>query len=803
MPSLPAALCTLLLLLALAALSVEGITCDGTCSGHGACDKTTGYCQCFSGYIGTSCKQMSCPKGVAWADYASATDVAHDMVECSNMGLCDRNLGACKCQLGFEGVACERMSCPTCTNGRCVSMREAAALQDNTNFFVDTTYAVWDADKIFGCQCDNGFSGYDCSQRDCPKGDDPMTTVTPGTPFAQTPEVQTIYCLCDTCTGAFALTFRRRTTVNLLPGDSGVVLKAALEKLDTINGVTVSAGAKLCDATGITTSITFTNNPGDMPLLQIQNRLSTLTATPITLSVTTATQGTREEVYCSNRGTCDLSAGVCTCSTGFSSSNGAGAVGTLGDCGVGATVVCPTTANGICNAQGTCSGTPTFTCACNTAYTGFDCTLRTCSKGKAWFDGATAPDTAHAMATCSNKGSCDTKTGLCTCNAMFTGSACDVLKCPGATIPCNGHGVCKTMQQLAMAAASNGDLTSVTYGNTLNAAATWDFNKIQGCDCTRDYYLGPYSGALGAFRDYDCSSRYCPVGADPYQEGRVNEKQTLACLAENGRFTLTFRQYTTGRIAWDASAADVKTALENLPTVDTVTITFGSGLKVCDGTTAVGTSVGCLSVSSMRTLFFVLLTLWTVNCLQSQRWSSRLSRATCRRSRQTRVRSSTRLRRPRSGSHSSRKAPRPTSSVRTGASAVRTGTCCVKKSWWTKVSSSCGRYIVLLKWTLTAYLFVVLLIANRPRHRRVQLLQLLPELRRGRQRRRARRLRLHLSVPHHRPVIKHPSLSHSVSTSYPPHIYCYTTSLVPSRSSPLTTLDCHTPQYAFLKASTW
>jgi hypothetical protein len=63
------------------------------------------------------------------------------------------------------------------------------------------------------------------------------------------------------------------------------------------------------------------------------------------------------------------------------------------------------------------------------------------------------------------------------------------------------------MQQLALASASNGDLLGVTYGDTHNNPATWDYNKIQGCDCAYDYYLGPYSGALGGFRDFDCSSR--------------------------------------------------------------------------------------------------------------------------------------------------------------------------------------------------------------------------------------------------------------------------------------------------------
>lgn len=589
---------------------VRGITCDGTCSGHGACDGSTGKCKCFAGYIGTSCKQMSCPEGVAWADYASATDVAHDMAECSNMGLCDRITGVCKCSPGFEGVACERMSCPTCTNGRCISMREAAEIQDNTNFFVATTYKLWDAEKIYGCQCDNGFSGFDCSQRECPKGDDPMTT-------GQVAEIQQLVCICDGCSGSFALTFRRRTTVNLLPGDLPATLESALEKLDTISGVTVNiigGGTTLCSAAGTTTQITFTNNPGDVPTLLIQDRLTGGAVTP-SLTITTPTPGTREEAYCSNRGLCDFSSGICVCNPGFSGSNGAGGVGTRGDCGFGTATACPMSNGYVCNNRGVCDSTgiaPTFRCTCDQGFSGYDCSLRTCPQGAAWFDGATAPDTAHAMAPCSNRGTCDTRTGLCLCSAIFTGSACDVLKCPGASTPCNGHGTCKTMQQLALASAKNGDLLGVTYGQTLNVASTWDYNKIQGCDCTKNYYLGPYSGALGEFRDYDCSARFCPLGADPYEVGKVNEKQTLACRAENGWFSLTFRQYTTPRIAFDATAATLKTALESLPTIDSVIVTFAGGaIKPCGDTAAIGTFVTstCLSQEDTTTVHFASLTL--------------------------------------------------------------------------------------------------------------------------------------------------------------------------------------------------
>lgn len=37
------------------------------------------------------------------------------------------------------------------------------------------TYRLWDADKSQSCVCDEGYSGPDCTRRECPRGDDPLT----------------------------------------------------------------------------------------------------------------------------------------------------------------------------------------------------------------------------------------------------------------------------------------------------------------------------------------------------------------------------------------------------------------------------------------------------------------------------------------------------------------------------------------------------------------------------------------------------------------------------------------------------
>ena len=210
-----------------------------------------------------------------------------------------------------------------------------------------------------------------------------------------------------------------------------------------------------------------------------------------------------------------------------------------------------------------------------------DCSRRSCPLGRAWFDAPSAPNTAHALAECSNKGTCLRASGRCACQEMFEGEACERMTCPGSDgedgRECSGHGQCLSMAELApLARTALGDPAPTTYGADPNNALTWDARKVRGCLCD------------AGWQGYDCAERSCPRGnditlleADP---ARLDELQYLRCeLADPSAalpgaatvtFALCFRGACTPALAFSASAAEVQDALEALPTVGRVDVTF-------------------------------------------------------------------------------------------------------------------------------------------------------------------------------------------------------------------------------------
>ena len=188
---------------------------------------------------------------------------------------------------------------------------------------------------------------------------------------------------------------------------TGVELESKLEALTTIEDVVVtvadSSTGKICDSDGATFKITFTHEHGDLPTLSVLD--STISGSLAYVTGSPSVTGTKTEQECCNRGRCIRTTGLCTCDDGFLSSDGTGTnvAGDNGDCGRTAGIsACPGDAP--CSGHGTCSGSPTYQCTCWNGFTGSDCSLRKCPEGKAWWDEASAPNTAHANAECSNRG---------------------------------------------------------------------------------------------------------------------------------------------------------------------------------------------------------------------------------------------------------------------------------------------------------------------------------------------------------------------------------------------------------------
>lgn len=344
-------------------------SCPGflQCSGHGVCDQKTFRCSCSEGWSGGDCSERDCPKGLSWASYPTANDESHTVyATCSDMGICDRESGKCKCQSAFYGEACEYMTCNgalenQCNgHGRCMSMSELATWAVDNGDATSYTYGkdpnkphTWDAHRIFGCLCDVGYTGYDCSLRDCPRGDDPGT-------YDDSVEIQLIKCVADG--GTFRLGFRQQGSTPIAFDASAADVKASLETMSSLSSLTVTflntssapsgdlhVPVAACSTSGDTIiKVQFDTTHGDLPALKLFTQVLRddtnsngndgtgtlqIAVDGHTLGGYTSVKGTTETDYCNNRGICDQSTGKCHCFLNWASSDGKGNPGDIGDCG--------------------------------------------------------------------------------------------------------------------------------------------------------------------------------------------------------------------------------------------------------------------------------------------------------------------------------------------------------------------------------------------------------------------------------------------------------------------------------------
>jgi hypothetical protein len=152
------------------------------------------------------------------------------------------------------------------------------------------------------------------------------------------------------------------------------------------------------------------------------------------------------------------------------------------------------------------------------AWTGYDCSMRTCPYGYSFasnpggdfaFNAAgtdRAVQDGHDWKECSNAGTCDRKTGMCNCFDGYAGAGCERTACPN---DCSGHGSCESQKQFFTDAqeyyAETMSLAqfSATTGETVKYTAAWDAEIHMGCKCDP------------GFRGPDCSIIECPSGTDP------------------------------------------------------------------------------------------------------------------------------------------------------------------------------------------------------------------------------------------------------------------------------------------------
>jgi hypothetical protein len=511
-------------------------------------------------------------------------------------------------------------------HGLCQTMRAAAGDHQIGARSLQYT-SPWDADKIAGCVCDPGWSGYDCSQLGCTTGDDPLTG-------SQSRPVQVLRCdLATTAQETFRIAWNGGLSPEISPSFTAVDLQSALEAIPGIGEVGVviesSSGtlSTICSSpsgsmsTGVVKILLRWQHASSPSLVlkhadgrQLDGVLSNQIVTALggeglsrsgDSTVVLSKVGTVEQEECSGRGSC-LATGDCRCFTGFASSDRQGQPGSFQDCGYNLPNMVPSACSGLtsggvpCSGHGRCSGSPSWRCECDSGFAGGDCSYRACPRGPSWFDRPrTASNVAHYTSECSDMGFCDRRRGQCDCRPGFGGAACSVLQCPGSTLspeweelaaqegvhvppeprPCSGHGQCLSMRRLADFASSNGVPVQASYGENPGNLAAWDADSVLGCLCDEGW------------EGHDCSRVQCQSGNDPANDHvpgalQFPEQQTLTCIYSQGSpsFKLSFRGHSTPAMPHASSASELQAVLQDLESIGSIDVSFAAGLSTACST---------------------------------------------------------------------------------------------------------------------------------------------------------------------------------------------------------------------------
>jgi len=361
---------------------------------------------------------------------------------------------------------------------------------------------------------------------------------------------------------------------------------------------------------------------------------------------------------CSNQGTCNRENGQCMCDTKnvnsvevfrSGSSNGITMYdihnnrGTTGDCshievaqGYGcAYSLNDTNPNKICGGHGTCD-VSNNRCMCDPGWGGVECEHYSCPKDYPFFsEPYSATKARQEKVECAGAGICDRKIGKCLCQTGFIGPACQIFDCPrnpATGEECNGQGYCENMYDTyALYGLSYGKL----HGYDPTRPQTWDATRFRQCLCygkrSDNHYAHPLRPAVApktgvgrwetggrpvsGFGGWTCQNRMCPRGHSKMGLNTNHPMHTdssewpspraeiirIVCtlnVATESSIYFTFNHYgfETGKIYPTYTAAQIKSAIEENPTIGNVTVVMDRadislGTVACDstGTYASGT----------------------------------------------------------------------------------------------------------------------------------------------------------------------------------------------------------------------
>ena len=175
-----------------------------------------------------------------------------------------------------------------------------------------------------------GWTGFDCSQRLCPSGDN----VNYRNHYGGNLEVQRIVCL-EPADGSVSFKLRIHTHLSdFIFGDSDLTgIESAIQWAKTVSNVTISFPNSYYD--GFVTAcnpshstgflIQFDTELGDLPLVSVEfGTPYSVGSGSINIAVTEVVKGTKSNLECGGpeMGFCDRSTGQCVCHTRQESSDG-------------------------------------------------------------------------------------------------------------------------------------------------------------------------------------------------------------------------------------------------------------------------------------------------------------------------------------------------------------------------------------------------------------------------------------------------------------------------------------------------